>query len=132
MHGDIAVTRSGGLVYADWDDRSINLVRCTQIQTLLSLRGWNLSVCVLRHLGTSWLSCYAFIDITVKQELYATPDPRRNNGFSGMISVTPHIQFTLIKLRNNKLFFLHPLSRLHNNNSSYLVFFSLIFHASVK
>nr|XP_022309160.1 uncharacterized protein LOC111114909 [Crassostrea virginica] len=37
---DIAVTRSGGLVYADWDDRSINLVSGTQIQTLITLRGW--------------------------------------------------------------------------------------------
>nr|XP_022299112.1 uncharacterized protein LOC111107941 [Crassostrea virginica] len=38
--GDIAVTRSGGLVYADPDDRSINLVSGTQIQTLITLRGW--------------------------------------------------------------------------------------------
>nr|XP_022299113.1 E3 ubiquitin-protein ligase TRIM71-like [Crassostrea virginica]XP_022299114.1 E3 ubiquitin-protein ligase TRIM71-like [Crassostrea virginica] len=38
--GDIAVTRSGGLVYADYDDRSINLVSGTQIQTLITLRGW--------------------------------------------------------------------------------------------
>nr|XP_022317008.1 uncharacterized protein LOC111120519 [Crassostrea virginica]XP_022317018.1 uncharacterized protein LOC111120519 [Crassostrea virginica] len=35
---DIAVTRSGGLVYADY--RSINLVSGTQIQTLITLRGW--------------------------------------------------------------------------------------------
>ncbi|XP_078331627.1 uncharacterized protein LOC111135056 [Crassostrea virginica] len=37
---DIAVTRSGDLVYADFLDRSINLVRGTQIQTLITLRGW--------------------------------------------------------------------------------------------
>nr|XP_022305363.1 E3 ubiquitin-protein ligase TRIM71-like [Crassostrea virginica] len=37
---DIAVTRSGGLVYADYRDRSINLVSGTQIQTLITLRGW--------------------------------------------------------------------------------------------
>nr|XP_022305050.1 uncharacterized protein LOC111112043 [Crassostrea virginica] len=37
---DIAVTRSGGLVYADTGDRSINLVSGTQIQTLITLRGW--------------------------------------------------------------------------------------------
>nr|XP_022309169.1 uncharacterized protein LOC111114917 [Crassostrea virginica] len=37
---DIAVTRSGGLVYTDPRDRSINLVRGTQIQTLITLRGW--------------------------------------------------------------------------------------------
>nr|XP_022303034.1 uncharacterized protein LOC111110734 [Crassostrea virginica] len=37
---DIAVTRSGGLVYADYMDRSINLVSGTQIQTLITLRGW--------------------------------------------------------------------------------------------
>nr|XP_022304496.1 uncharacterized protein LOC111111678 [Crassostrea virginica] len=37
---DIAVTRSGGLVYADYGDSSINLVSGTQIQTLFTLRGW--------------------------------------------------------------------------------------------
>nr|XP_022304497.1 tripartite motif-containing protein 3-like isoform X1 [Crassostrea virginica]XP_022304498.1 tripartite motif-containing protein 3-like isoform X1 [Crassostrea virginica] len=37
---DIAVTQSGGLVYTDWVDRSINLVSGTQIQTLITLRGW--------------------------------------------------------------------------------------------
>nr|XP_022327039.1 uncharacterized protein LOC111126584 [Crassostrea virginica] len=37
---DIAVTRSGDLVYADYWDRSINLVSGTQIQTLITLRGW--------------------------------------------------------------------------------------------
>ncbi|XP_078313318.1 uncharacterized protein LOC111112566 [Crassostrea virginica] len=36
---DIAVTRSGGLVYADPVDRSINLVSGTQIQTLITLPG---------------------------------------------------------------------------------------------
>nr|XP_022304713.1 tripartite motif-containing protein 3-like [Crassostrea virginica] len=40
MPKDIAVTQSGGLVYADWDDRSINLVSGTKIQTLITLRGW--------------------------------------------------------------------------------------------
>uniref|UniRef100_A0A8B8AE92 Uncharacterized protein LOC111101564 n=1 Tax=Crassostrea virginica TaxID=6565 RepID=A0A8B8AE92_CRAVI len=37
---DIAVTRSGDLVYTDYEDRSINLVSDTQIQTLIRLRGW--------------------------------------------------------------------------------------------
>ena len=37
---DIAVTRSEGLVYADLKDGSINLVSGTQIQTLITLRGW--------------------------------------------------------------------------------------------
>ncbi|XP_022309161.2 uncharacterized protein LOC111114910 [Crassostrea virginica] len=37
---DIAVTRSGGLVYADYWDSSINLVSGTQIQRLITLRGW--------------------------------------------------------------------------------------------
>nr|XP_022304510.1 E3 ubiquitin-protein ligase TRIM71-like [Crassostrea virginica]XP_022304511.1 E3 ubiquitin-protein ligase TRIM71-like [Crassostrea virginica] len=40
MPPDIAVTRSGGLVYADYEDMSINLVSGTQIQTLIKLRGW--------------------------------------------------------------------------------------------
>nr|XP_022304577.1 E3 ubiquitin-protein ligase TRIM71-like [Crassostrea virginica] len=43
---DIAVTRNGGLVYADYNIRSINLVSSTQIQTLITLRGWTpLSLC---------------------------------------------------------------------------------------
>nr|XP_022330761.1 uncharacterized protein LOC111129008 [Crassostrea virginica] len=37
---DIAVTRSGDLVYIDDWDRSINIVSGTQIQTLIRLRGW--------------------------------------------------------------------------------------------
>ena len=40
MPADIAVTRSGGLVYTDRRDRSINLVSGTQIQTLITLWGW--------------------------------------------------------------------------------------------
>nr|XP_022305362.1 LOW QUALITY PROTEIN: tripartite motif-containing protein 3-like [Crassostrea virginica] len=43
---DIAVTRSGDLVYADYGDSSINLVSGTQIQTLITIRGWEpLGVC---------------------------------------------------------------------------------------
>ncbi|XP_078311106.1 uncharacterized protein LOC111136045 isoform X2 [Crassostrea virginica] len=37
---DIAVTRSGGLVYADYEDSSINLMSGTQIQTFIKLPGW--------------------------------------------------------------------------------------------
>ena len=37
---DIAVTQSGDLVYADYDERSINLVSDTQIQRLVRLRWW--------------------------------------------------------------------------------------------
>nr|XP_022327864.1 uncharacterized protein LOC111127123 [Crassostrea virginica] len=37
---DIAVTRRGDLVYADYNDSSINLVNRTQSQTLITLRGW--------------------------------------------------------------------------------------------
>ncbi|XP_078318420.1 uncharacterized protein LOC111120431 [Crassostrea virginica] len=37
---DIAVVRSGDLVYTDPGDRSVNLVRGTQIQTLITLRAW--------------------------------------------------------------------------------------------
>ncbi|XP_078335047.1 uncharacterized protein LOC144625987 [Crassostrea virginica] len=40
MPQDITVTQSGGLVYTDYIDRSINLVSGTQIQTLITLRGW--------------------------------------------------------------------------------------------
>nr|XP_022310437.1 uncharacterized protein LOC111115849 [Crassostrea virginica] len=37
---DIAVTRSGGLLYADYGDSSINLVSGTQIQRLITLGRW--------------------------------------------------------------------------------------------
>ncbi|XP_078311396.1 uncharacterized protein LOC111132774 [Crassostrea virginica] len=36
----IAVTRSGDLLYADYDDRSINLVSGTQVESLITLQGW--------------------------------------------------------------------------------------------
>ncbi|XP_078331536.1 uncharacterized protein LOC144625206 [Crassostrea virginica] len=40
MPYDISVTRSGDLVYTDYGDSSINLVNGTQIQRLITLRGW--------------------------------------------------------------------------------------------
>ncbi|XP_056022958.1 uncharacterized protein LOC130055190 [Ostrea edulis] len=43
---DIAVTRDGDLVYTDYDDNTINLIKNKQIQTVITLQGWRpLRVC---------------------------------------------------------------------------------------
>ncbi|XP_056002630.1 uncharacterized protein LOC125661996 [Ostrea edulis] len=43
---DIAVTRDGDLVYTDYDNKTVNLVKNKEIQNLITLQGWvPLNVC---------------------------------------------------------------------------------------
>nr|XP_011433467.2 uncharacterized protein LOC105318413 [Crassostrea gigas] len=43
---DIAVTRSGELLYTDYHDRTVNIVKNTQVQTVIRLEGWKpLNIC---------------------------------------------------------------------------------------
>lgn len=43
---DIAVTKSGNLVYTDYNDGSVTIVKNTHIQTVVRLRGWkHVGVC---------------------------------------------------------------------------------------
>lgn len=37
---DIAVTKSGDVVYTDYDERTVNIVKNAQIEVLIRLRGW--------------------------------------------------------------------------------------------
>ncbi|XP_056002454.1 uncharacterized protein LOC130049197 [Ostrea edulis] len=44
--GDMALTRDGHLVYTDYDDKTINLVKNQNIQTLITLQRWGpLNIC---------------------------------------------------------------------------------------
>lgn len=56
---DMAMTRCGDLIYTDYEDRTVNIVKI-QIQTLIRLKGWvsggNLAVYVVPPHVTSWLS----------------------------------------------------------------------------
>nr|XP_011448614.1 uncharacterized protein LOC105343111 [Crassostrea gigas] len=46
LPGDIAVTRSGDLVYTEYNDRTVNMVDNTNTQTVIRLQGWKpCSVC---------------------------------------------------------------------------------------
>ncbi|XP_056000231.1 uncharacterized protein LOC130048097 [Ostrea edulis] len=38
--GDIAVTRDGDLVYTDYNNNTVNLIKNKQIQTVITLQGW--------------------------------------------------------------------------------------------
>eukprot|EP00105_Crassostrea_gigas_P035815 XP_019919963.1 PREDICTED: uncharacterized protein LOC109617740 [Crassostrea gigas] len=40
LPGDIAVTQKGDLVYTDYSDRSINMMKNTDVQKLIKLQGW--------------------------------------------------------------------------------------------
>ncbi|XP_056004213.1 E3 ubiquitin-protein ligase TRIM71-like [Ostrea edulis] len=55
---DIAVTRDGDLVYTDYDDKTINLIKNKQIQTVITLQGW----------GPLYVCCTAANDLLVTMD----------------------------------------------------------------
>eukprot|EP00105_Crassostrea_gigas_P025281 XP_011445816.1 PREDICTED: tripartite motif-containing protein 45-like [Crassostrea gigas] len=79
---DIAVTESGYLVYTDYEDRFINMVKNTEIQTLIKLQGWKpWNICCTSS-NDSLLSCTVMIK---KQKLCVTLAQKRNKLLNSMI-----------------------------------------------
>jgi hypothetical protein len=57
--GDIAVTRAGGLVYADTDNKAVNLVKNNQTRTVIILQGWVPSAVCFTASGDLLLTMYS-------------------------------------------------------------------------
>ena len=97
MPADIAVTRSGGLVYTDRRDRSINLVSGTQIQTLITLWGWKPDGLCSTFSGD--LLVIVTSDDEEQQKSCVTLVPERNKQFNRTTKVTRSIHL-IITLKN--------------------------------
>lgn len=80
---DIAVTKSGDLVYTHNENRIVNIVNNAQTKAVIRLRVGYLWVSVVPSLMTSWLSCSAMI-LIINQKLYVTLAPQRNKVYSTM------------------------------------------------
>lgn len=75
---NIEVTKNGDLVYADYVDRTVNIVQNTNIREVVKLKGWipRLALSVVPLLMTSWFSWTMIM--TDNQKSYVIVVPLRN------------------------------------------------------
>lgn len=93
---DIAVTTNGDLVYADYKDKTVNIVKNTLIQTVIRQLEWGpINVCCTSS-GDLWLSC--LIMMKNKQKLCVIRVPKQHNIFN--IITKDSLCFHLVTVQN--------------------------------
>ena len=94
---DIAVTQSGGLVYAYCVDSSINVVSGTKIQTLITLRGWrSLGLC---STSSGDLLVIMDSDDDEQRKLWVILAPQKKEQFSGTTKVSCSIHLVTLNTK---------------------------------
>lgn len=91
---DIAVTSSGDLVYTDYTDRTVNIVKNTNIHTVIDCEDGALSMCVSPPLVTFLLLC----SVTMNElKLYVSLILKRNKILNLMTRVSRSILQAILK-----------------------------------